>query len=48
MEIARAQELTRVVATAWVRARWLGEESEEAFLTSAFVGGEGDATWEVR
>ncbi len=48
MDVPRAHEITRVVATAWVRARWLGEADEEVFLTPDFVGAAGDATWESR
>jgi len=47
MEAARVQEVTRAVATAWLRARWRGEESEERFLGAGFVEVAGDATWET-
>ncbi|MCP4872344.1 MAG: hypothetical protein GY898_26890 [Proteobacteria bacterium] len=47
MEADRAHEVSRTVATAWVRARRLGESSEEVFLTEDSVGSGGDATWET-
>jgi len=45
MEPDRAQELTRVLTTAWIRSRWLGEESEEDLL-QPWVDATDDATWE--
>lgn len=46
MEAERAHELSRVLATAWIRSKWLGETSQEVFLTPDWVEAEGDATWE--
>ncbi|MCO4770622.1 MAG: hypothetical protein KDA24_11380 [Deltaproteobacteria bacterium] len=46
MEIARVHELSRVLTTAWIRAHFLGEEAETAFLGSDWVEAGGDAAWE--
>ena len=46
MEIERVHAVSRTLTTAWIRARWRGEESEERFLDAATVEAEGDVTWE--
>jgi predicted dienelactone hydrolase len=46
MEIDRVHALSRTLTTAWIRARWRGESSEEAYLGADWVEAEADADWE--
>lgn len=46
MEIERVHAITNTLSTAWIRARWRGEESEETFLSASSVTAEGDVAWD--
>ncbi len=46
MEIGRVHDLSRPLTTAWIRARWQGEASEESYLGAGWVEAEADADWE--
>ncbi len=46
MEIDRVHDLSRTLTTAWIRARWRGETSEESYLGADWVEAEADADWE--
>ena len=45
MSVERVHELSRVTSLAWLRARWLGEDDQERFLTGDYVEAQGDAIW---
>jgi predicted dienelactone hydrolase len=46
MEIDRVHQLSRTLTTAWIRARWLGEQSEEVFLGVESWQDADDLGWE--